>query len=130
MEKLVEPKFKVGDIIYDVDYYKVQITEINEEDELYVYCSVIAKEIGAIPFEEQDNWKLVPNKFDITTLKPFDKVLMRSSNAREWTVTLYSHYNNNKFYGCGMCCDQCIPYEHNEHLRGTTKDCDEYYKTW
>ena len=74
--------------------------------------------------------KLTPNKFDITTLKPFDKVLMRSSNAREWVATFYSHYSNNKFYGCGMCCDQCIPYEKNEHLLGTTDDCGEYFKTW
>ena len=74
--------------------------------------------------------ELVPNKFDITTLKPFDKVLMRSSNAREWVATFYSHYSNNKFYGCGMCCDQCIPYEENQQLLGTTDDCDDYYKTW
>ena len=71
---------------------------------------------------------LEKNKFDITTLKPFDKVLMRSSNAREWDATLFSHYSNNKFYGCGMCCDQCIPYKGNEHLLGTTNDCDEFYK--
>ena len=69
-------------------------------------------------------------KFDITTLKPFDKVLMRSSNAREWDATLFSHYSNNKFYGCGMCCDQCIPYEGNEHLLGTTNNCNDFYKTW
>ena len=74
--------------------------------------------------------RLIPNKFDITTLKPFDKVLMRSSNAREWVATFYSHYSNNKFYGCGMFCDQCIPYEGNEYLRGTTNDCDEYFKNW
>ena len=73
---------------------------------------------------------LTPNKFDITALKPFDKVLMRSSNAREWVGTFYSHYSNNKFYGCGMCCDQCIPYEGNEHLLGTTNDCDDFYKNW
>ena len=24
----------------------------------------------------------------------------------------------------------CIPYESNEHLIGTTDDCDEFYKTW
>lgn len=74
--------------------------------------------------------KSTPKKFDITTLVPFDKVLMRSSNAREWVATFYSHYSNNKFYGCGMCCDQCIPYEKNEHLLGTTNDCDEFYKNW
>ena len=73
---------------------------------------------------------LEKTKFDITTLKPFDKVLMRSSNAREWDATLFSHYSNNKFYGCGMCCDQCIPYKGNEHLLGTTNDCDDFYINW
>ena len=75
--------------------------------------------------------KLSPNKFDITTLVPFkSRVLMRNSNAREWVATFYSHYSNNKFYGCGMCCDQCIPYEGNEHLLGKTDDCDDCFKTW
>lgn len=131
LEKLVEPKFKVGDRVRNKNY----------KDYIYTIHDIVdkgyrAKEIDAdypiiILFgSQEDNYELVPNKFDINTLKPLDKVLMRSSNAREWTVTLYSHYNNNKFYGCGMCCDQCIPYEHNEHLRGTTNDCNEYYKTW
>lgn len=70
------------------------------------------------------------NKFDINNLKPFDKVLMRSSNAREWVATFYSHYNDNKFYGCGMCCNQCIPYEGNEHLINTTNDCDNFFRVW
>lgn len=126
LEKL--PKFKVGDRI--------------KHKESGVYCNIgeyaesfkgYNTNIGlVIRYDDIDNWELypLPNKFNITTFKLFDKVLMRSSNAREWTATLYSHYNNNKFYGCGMCCDQCIPYEHNEHLRGTTNDCDEYFKTW
>ena len=25
---------------------------------------------------------------------------------------------------------QCIPYNGNEHLLGTTNECDEYYKNW
>lgn len=74
--------------------------------------------------------RLTQSKFDITTLMPFDKVLMRSSNAREWVGTIYSHYNNNYFFGCGMMCQQCIPYEKNEHLLGTTDDCDDYFKNW
>ena len=130
-EKLVEPEFKIGDIIQYIDTYKVKITEINIDDECYGYESIIAKGIGSIPFNEQGNWKLVQDKFDITTLVPFEsRVLMRSSNARKWTGTLFSHYSNNKFYGCGMCCDQCIPYEGNEHLLGKTNDCAEYFKTW
>ena len=125
LEKIIEPKFKVGD--------KVQLREnIREKkiiDNVLNNCYTV-QGYGVILFTDQDEWELATNKFDITTFKIFDKVLMRSSNAREWTATLYSHYNNNKFYGCGMCCDQCIPYEGNEHLRGTTNNCDNYYKTW
>ena len=134
MEELIEPKFKVGDKIrhrLTGDVYKILFVLSNGCGG-GVYDVAITNEIGkSIDVKEQDDYELVPNKFDITTLKPFEsRVLMRSSNAREWTGTIFSHYSNNKFYGCGMCCDQCIPYEGNEHLLGTTNDCDEYYKTW
>lgn len=132
LEKLVEPKFKIGDRVRNKNYkdYIYDIHDITDK-------GYRAKEINAdspiiILFgSQEDNYELVPNKFDITTLIPFEsRVLMRSSNAREWVGTFYSHYSNNKFYGCGMCCDQCIPYEKNEHLLGTTNDCDEFYKNW
>lgn len=126
----IKTKFNIGDVVQYKDSYKVKIIEVNTDDNLYGYESLFAKGIGCIPFDEENDWKLVQNKFDITTLKPFDKVLMRSSNAREWDATLFSHYSNNKFYGCGMCCDQCIPYEGNEHLLGTTNECDDFYKNW
>lgn len=127
LEKLVEPKFKVGDKVRHKVVNKNDVHEINRvHDDSYEFVGFPY----TIPMKHQDKFELVPNKFDITTLKPFDSVLMRSSNAREWVATFYSHYSNNKFYGCGMCCDQCIPYEGNEHLRGTTNDCDEYFKTW
>lgn len=128
LEKFIKPKFKVGDKVRYKNNHNVvfTITSIDIEEDSYG-CG-IAK---AFWFDNQDDYELVPDKFDITTLKPLEsKVLMRSSNAREWVGTIYSHYNNNKFYGCGMYCDQCIPYEGNEHLLGTTNDCDEYYKNW
>ncbi len=129
LEKLVEPKFKVGDKIQSVissSYYTV----VDIKNDLYFIKSDTEKYPYQVSFSDEINYKLVLDKFDITTLKPFDRVLMRSSNAREWVATFYSHYSNNKFYGCGMCCDQCIPYEKNEHLLGTTNDCDEFYKNW
>ena len=133
--KKVEPKFKIGDRIRNkqdvcnVHISNVIITEVGK----YGYHGIIAETTNKayISFKYQDNYELMPNKFNINTLKPFEsKVLMRSSNAREWVATFYSHYSNNKFYGCGMCCDQCIPFEGNEHLCGTTYDCDDYYKIW
>lgn len=131
LEKLVEPKFKVGDKVlwnYDTKIIrtisKVQLTKSRG----YVYW--IDCEGCSSGWWNENELTPIPNKFDINTLKPFEsKVLMRSSNAREWVGTIFSHYNN-KFYGCGMCCDQCIPYEGNEHLLGKTDDCDEYFKNW
>lgn len=74
------------------------------------------------------------DKFDIATLKTFDKVLVRDFDTQEWFISLFSHYNGLKMYkySCinGRGYEQCIPYEGNQHLLGTTNDCDEYYKTW
>lgn len=128
LEKL--PTFKVGDKIKHKDTVltitTVQTNNYIVEDEI--------DNFGILMFSQQDKWELVPNKFDITTLKPFDKVLVRDHNAQEWVASLFSNYNEPKKYkyicvnGNGYA--QCIPYEGNEHLLGTTNDCDEYYKTW
>ena len=132
--KLIKPKFKVGNVIQDIDTYKVKITEVNIEDECYEYESMIAKGIGSIDFNEQNNWELVPNKFDINTLKPFDKVLVRNAKTCVWTCDLYSHYSSSKPYNF-VCTSnahqQCIPYnDDTKYLLGTTNDCDNYYKNW
>ena len=133
LEKLVEPKFKVGDKIKYKNGKNIDSVEqgviLSITDE--VYDVAVTNNMGVyVSIAEQDDWELVPNKFDITTLKPFDRVLMRPSNAREWVATFYSHYSNDYFFGCGMMCQQCIPYERNEHLLGKTDDCDEYFKNW
>ena len=72
------------------------------------------------------------NKFDITTLKPFEsKVLVRDTNTDKWRGAFYSHYKSKKFYIIGgSYYYQCIPYEGNEYLLDTTNDCDNYYKNW
>lgn len=131
LEELIVPRFKVGNVIQDKkDLYKVKITDVYVEDQMYGYESVITKGIGGIGFDKQDEWELVPNKFDITTLKPFDKVLMRDSDKDVWFAEIFSHIFKNRCY-CGYeWYKQCIPYEGNEHLLGTANSCDEYFKTW
>lgn len=81
--------------------------------------------------------KLIEQKFDITTLRPFNKVLVRDTNRQVWTADLFSHIMSNTnpnlrttFVCVGHYPDQCIPFEGNEHLLGKTDDCDEFYKTW
>lgn len=130
LEKL--PRFKVGDRIkekqsgvigevIDVQQKKYNV-KVDDNKGFYVY------------FHEQDNWELLPNKFDINALKPFDKVLVRDNNEQIWTIDYFSFIDDDKrtcsFICIGHYADQCIPYEGNEHLLGTTNDCDEYYKTW
>lgn len=78
--------------------------------------------------------KLVPDKFNINTLVPFEsKVLVRNSKTSIWKPAIWGCYTG-ETYGCcvlgGICWLYCIPYEGNQHLIGKTDDCDEYFKTW
>lgn len=53
--------------------------------------------------------------------KPFDKVLVRDSNAYEWQPELFYKINEEgKYCTLGNVeWSQCIPYQDNEHLMGT-----------
>ena len=56
--------------------------------------------------------------------KPKEWVLVRDTDEQNWRLGIYSHYDkDNHFpYRCiGMAYMQCIPYEGNEHLLGTSK---------
>ena len=126
-------KFKIGNSIQDKttkQIYKIYGIEHNK----YKFCKNTSCYLFA---EYQDNYELYQEKFDITTLKPYDKVLTRGCNESTWRPQLFSYLDNDlkehcyKFVIIGSCSiPQCIPYEGNEHLAGTTNDCDEFYKNW
>ena len=66
--------------------------------------------------------KVVPkfkNKF-----KPFDKVLVRNDTDEEWTINLFSYYDEKDKAFPFICINDfyryCIPYEGNEYLVGKT----------
>ena len=137
LEKLIEPRFKVGDRIR----HKTHIRQENIVTEIKDTHYILDNEL-ALPFISQDEYELVPNKFDITTLKPFDKVLVRNHEKNEWQPNFFNRYCKeiNSFKLIGVCTpsyaqhehfvNYCIPYKGNEHLLGTTDDCDEYFKIW
>ena len=56
--------------------------------------------------------------------KPFDRVLVRTSNLEEWETSYFSHIRISGGKTCYIAgnirWNQCIPYEGNEHLVGTT----------
>ena len=121
------PKFKVGDRIRQKgETSTYTITDVNNAHYFcgkYVICDTC-----------DNDWELVPNKFDISTLVPFEsKVLVRAVDNQFWRPAIWGVKHRDWDFCCvlgGEMWEQCIPYEGNEHLLGTTDDCDEYYKTW
>lgn len=133
LAKLIEPKFKVGDRIKYKNGKNIDGVEqgiiLSITDE--TFDVIVSSGMGiVVAIVDQDNWELVPDKFDITTLKPFDKVLARDTDNSMWIATLFSHLRGMTFYTVSSWYNQCIPFEGNEHLIGTTYDCDTFYKTW
>ena len=130
LNKLIEPKFKVGDRIRNKTTNRNCI--ITHKDNLSYYVDSCH---FAIWIEEQDKWELVPNKFDISTLKPFDKVLCRQDEYSPWMHSFFGIYSaeatKNPFIcSNGFAYKYCIPYEENKHLLGKTDNCIDFYKTW
>ena len=128
-ELINEPKFKVGDTIKNksLDIFNpIKIAAVTPI--MYTFTN------GSFQYVEiiDKDYELVSRKFDISTLKPFDKVLVRDTKEQVWVADLFSHMINRPFGGYTFACvghypSQCIPYEGNEHLLGTTDDCDEYF---
>lgn len=135
-DKLVEPKFKVGDRI-----------KLNTCSSIYTITDLLKDKYRAtihsydlyeIEFERQDAYELVPNKFDINTLVPFEsKVLVRHNRDNKWCGSFFSHIDEDFHSHCykfvttsGRSYPMCIPYEGNELLLGKTDDCHEYFKNW
>ena len=131
LEKL--SKFKIGDRVRNVKNNSSSgiIAEIYDNGSFKVDLQGYGVSYNRL--DKQDEWELVPDKFDISTLKPFDKVLVRGNVGQKWVIDFFGFMDKNKglpFVCVGQYVIQCIPYENNEHLCGTTNDCDEYYKTW
>lgn len=127
-----KPKFKVGDKVRH---------KINNKDYIYEISKVYDDSYGLVDFtwvicmKHQDNWELVPGKFDITTLKPFEsRVLVRDNDYDEWKGAFWSHLRQKadiKYDTIRGVYRQCIPYnDDTKHLLGKTNDCSEFYKTW
>lgn len=132
LEPLIIPKFKVGDkVVKKGCSIPVLISEINDGN----YYSITENSIGSFKIKEQDNWELVPNKFDITTLKPFDKVLVRDFSNQKWTACLFSHIDNDAYHqfktSTALGWYHCIPFnEDTKHLVGRMDEAPEFYRYW
>ena len=127
----IEPKFKVGDRIRH---------KVTNKDDVYEITKVYDDSYGIAGFnwmiyiKYQDQYELVPNKFDPKTLKPFDKVLVSDEHHTRWRCSFFSHIVdqiNYKYFTSDSCYKFCIPYnDDTKYLVGTTDEAPEYYRYW
>ena len=131
-DESIKPKFKVGDVI--------RHKETNKDD-VYKISKVYDDSYGIVGFtwvlyiKYQDQYELVPNKFDPKTLKPFDRVITKN-DYDVWTCTLFSHISNKPdtrfmYATCESVYKYCIPYnDDTKHLVGTKEEAPDFYKYW
>ena len=80
---------------------------------------------------EKKELKKIEPKFDISTLQPFDKVLVRSGDSAEWSIDFFERRMGRYFRCHVMFEDQCVPYnKETKHLLGTTLQAPDKYITW
>ena len=97
-----------------------QIQPITETQQIILF-DALEKEGKAWDAEKKQIVDLKPK----VELKPFDKVLIRDINAERWKASFFSYKEESHYVSIeGRCWRQCIPYEGNEHLLGTTEDVE------
>lgn len=107
LKKLIKPKFKVGDKIIPKDSnicVPVKITGVSDE----FYYSNTKNSVGILSVADQDDWELVPDKFDISSLIPFEsRVLFRNTGEDIWKPAIFGCYLKDKsapYYALGGTC--------------------------
>lgn len=152
----IEPTFKEGDVIVDDQDNICLIEKINSYTDVIVnavlhhnnvftiYSSTTvnrpinkcrlasAKEISQLlEMLYKNNYTLINGKLtQVKKLKPFDKVLVKNSLNKKWSINLFSYYDKDNKDFPFVCINgsypYCIPYnEHTAHLLGAT---DPYTK--
>ena len=118
--------------VNEFDRYPIHCKDKNGYGESFTSDGMVFRdcpdaECVLFPSKEQRDW----SKFEVsdqatdqkqeTELKPFDKVLVRDEDDDEWVCDIFSHIDEDDLYYCvGTRWKQCIAYNGNEHLLGTT----------
>lgn len=127
------------------NFFNVSLVEDGTEWS-FVYDATIflgnikSREIMLYPSKEQRDWSKFTapwykkDKFDPSTLNPFDKVLVQISRDDIWSIDFFSYYND-EYKKC-ICTGlvhyfYCIPYnDETKDLVGTCNEAPDYYKWW
>lgn len=145
--------------LYCTIYGEVEFVCIDEYEEYPIKVMVKRKFIDAFsekgfirpqynikgilfPSKDQIDWSKFTapwykkDKFDPKTLKPFDRVIARSTLNSKWRCTFFSHLIDDE--RCILKCITsdysypfCIPYnDETKYLVGTTEEAPDYYRYW
>ena len=117
------------------------LNTISFTKEGYYFIDATNGECLLLPSNEMRDWSkfitpwLKKERFDPKTLKPFDKVLVRSENIFNWNCSLFSNIDDfsSKYpFSClSMCYRFCIPYnDDTKHLVGTKDEAPDFYRYW
>lgn len=121
---------------------KVQTRARNFFSKEGYYYDFTDAECLLFPSKDQRDWskferfwdKPKVERFNLESLQPFDKILVRDSRDYKWSIGLFSYYDaerDNYPVVVGSCNRYAIPYnDETKHLVGTYDDCPEYYKWW
>ena len=101
---------------------------LESEDTAQTYIKTIEEKLGGKLNRETLEIEKAQPEF-----KPFDKVLVRNTDTEEWFPGFFEKFDStwnypyhimNRRSMTDFAFKQCIPYEENEHLLGTTKDVE------
>ena len=114
-----QPEFKDGDIVFVES--NVHDTYLATEEEKKQFFSALANKGKAW---DSDKKAIVDFKPKVYELKPFDKVIVRCSEADRWSIDFFSYKVHNGYICTGDAWfGYCLPYnDETAHLLGTTDD--------
>mgnify|MGYP006950690799 FL=1 len=123
-----------GTELYSPIFGEVKFSEIQPDDMIVVIIKNNSRrvffkdgsyseygECVLFPSKKQFDWSKFRVPDQSHQFKPFDKVLVRDIDDDVWDCSFFSRMAQNGFYICvSTFWQQCIPYEGNEQLLGTT----------
>lgn len=103
----------------------------NEEREI-LFAKM--REAGYTWDENKKELKKITKHYDISSFHAGMPVLVRADNVCRWNYSVFSHITGNKDWQFAVCngvsFTQCIPFEGNETLLGTSDMCNERFINW
>lgn len=116
---------------HGIKYNDIRLATNEERDILFAKM----RESGYTWDENKKELKKFPKKhYDISSFHAGMPVLVRADNVCRWNYSVFSHITGNKDWQFAVCngvsFTQCIPFEGNETLLGTSDMCNERFVNW